>query len=407
MRRFEEQYRLNEGDDVLNRENAIHQDVDLRLDAVEQDAEAFRAGNRADIEAILKSLEQTFGTLAAEMRGLLDQTVGGLSADIIVETTARYFLTDARRAAILSDLRGGVDASGDTLAKLLALIVGVVGGAPAGRQSLKAINDAVVSNTTALNAILTGADPLIDTFAEIAAKFTSQGSTLTEVLAAIGNRLRLDAAGSYALPAQLQGRQNLGVRGAGVLAKSAAYTVTAADAGKMIACSGSFALTLPSAAAVGNGFAVEVANVSGGKITLTPSGSDTIRGQASYVVYMREGGVVVSDGANWQIAGFAAVVVASSFADPSSYIRWSNGWTKQWGISSGDNFVAFPLTFSARPSVNATTLGTRTDGNWIFSVMITRIDTASFDGRVRYAYGSPSTIAAGGEQWLWSAEGWI
>jgi hypothetical protein len=197
MRRFESDYRINEGDDVLNKENFVHQDVDLRLDAVEQDAEAFRAGNRADIEAILKSLEQTFGTLAAEMRALLDQASGGLSADIIVETTARYFLTDARRAAILSDLRGDVDASGDTMAKLLALIVAVVGGAPAGRQSLKAINDAVLANTATLNAITSGADPTLDSFAEALTRFVIDEGQISGLMTMVGNRLRGDAAGNY------------------------------------------------------------------------------------------------------------------------------------------------------------------------------------------------------------------
>lgn len=211
MRRFEEQYRLNEGDDVLNRENAIHQDVDLRLDAVEQDAEAFRAGNRADIEAILKSLEQTFGSLAAEMRGLLDQTVGGLSADIVVETSARYFLTDARRSAILSDLRGGVDASGDTMAKLLALIVAVVGGAPVGRQSLKAINDAVVANTATLNAITSGADPTLDSFAEALTRFVIDEGQIAGLMTMVGNRLRGDADGQYSAAQVAQFLANLGL----------------------------------------------------------------------------------------------------------------------------------------------------------------------------------------------------
>lgn len=211
MRRFEEQYRLNEGDDVLNRENAIHQDVDLRLDAIELLGQAFAEGNRADIEALIAAYRDTVSGLAKQVEDLLGEAEGGISANAIAETTDRLFFTAARRAAILAELRDGVDASGDTMAKLLALIVGVVGGAPAGRQSLKAINDAVVSNTAALNAILTGADPLIDTFAEIAAKFTSQGSALTEVMAAIGNRLRGDAAGSYTDAQIAQFLANLGL----------------------------------------------------------------------------------------------------------------------------------------------------------------------------------------------------
>lgn len=276
MRRFEERYRLNEGDDVLNRENAIHQDVDLRLDAVEQDAEAFRAGNRADIEAILKSLEQTFGTLAAEMRGLLDQTVGGLSADIIVETAARYFLTDARRAAILSDLRGGVDASGDTLAKLLALIVGVVGGAPAGRQSLKAINDAVVANTATLSAITNGADPTLDSFAEALTRFVIDEGQISSLMTMVGNRLRLDAPGGYSDTFRGQGRANLLGAPASV---STSGTFSVADVGRKVRTSGTITRTLPAISSVFAGWATgEVENAGTGIVTVAAGAGDAFEG---------------------------------------------------------------------------------------------------------------------------------
>lgn len=66
--------------------------------------------------------------------------------------------------------------------------------------------------------------------------------------------------------------------GAGALTKTGAYTVAAADRGKIIACSGTFAITLPDAGAVGNGFAVAVANVSTGTITVDPFSTQTIDG---------------------------------------------------------------------------------------------------------------------------------
>lgn len=197
MRRFESEYRISERDDVLAKENAIHQDVDLRLDAVEQDAEAFRTGNRADIEAILKGLEHTFGTLAAEMRKLLDQTQGGLSAEIISEGADRVFLTAARRAAILADLRGGVTEDGDTLAKLRHLIetidvsgpinqakADLIGGAPQGRRTLKAVSDAATSAQSSADAAKATAGAALST---ANAAVTKAGDTMTGDLTLVGD----------------------------------------------------------------------------------------------------------------------------------------------------------------------------------------------------------------------------
>lgn len=211
MRRFEEQYRLNEGDDVLNRENAIHQDVDLRLDAIELLGQAFAEGNRADIEVLIAAYRDTVSGLARQVQDLLGEAVGGISANAIAETADRLFLTAARRAAILSDLRGGVDASGDTLAKLLALIGGVIGGAPVGRQSLKALNDAISANTAALSAITGGSDPTLDSFAEALTRFVIDEGQISGLMTMVGNRLRGDAAGGYTAPQVAQFVANLGL----------------------------------------------------------------------------------------------------------------------------------------------------------------------------------------------------
>lgn len=323
MRRFEEQYRLNEGDDVLNRENAIHQDVDLRLDAVEQDAEAFRAGNRADIEAILKSLEQTFGTLAAEMRGLLDQTVGGLSADIIVETATRYFLTDARRAAILSDLRGGVDASGDTLAKLLALIVG---GAPVGRQSLKAINDAVVANTATLNAITSGADPTLDSFAEALTRFVIDEGQISGLMTMVGNRLRGDADGGYSAAQIAQFQANLGIDGLESDVASAATTDIGAANTQGVRITGTTAITSFGTAAK------RVRRIRfAGALTLTHNAASLILpGGSSITTAAGDTCVATSDASgNWRVRNYTradgtGIRRASAFGGAGTYGDFSS-----------------------------------------------------------------------------------
>lgn len=118
-----EKYRIREEDDVLVKENFVHDDIDRRLDAVEQDAEAFRDGNRIDVDALVRKIGSDFADLAFRMEQLLDETSGGISAGVVQETAERLFLTPGRRAAILDELRDGVDSSADTMAKLLAFVL--------------------------------------------------------------------------------------------------------------------------------------------------------------------------------------------------------------------------------------------------------------------------------------------
>lgn len=103
MSRKAEAYRIREGDDVILRENEIHGDLDMRLDAVEQLGQAFAEGNRADVDALVHNIETTFSALGAQMQALLDATVEGVTADAVEETATRTFLTAARRVAILDD----------------------------------------------------------------------------------------------------------------------------------------------------------------------------------------------------------------------------------------------------------------------------------------------------------------
>ena len=68
------------------------------------------------------------------------------------------------------------------------------------------------------------------------------------------------------------------ILGAGSTTKTAAYTVDFTDRGKVIACDGSFTVTLPDAGVVGSGFAVAIANYGGGTITVDPFSAQTIDG---------------------------------------------------------------------------------------------------------------------------------
>ncbi len=87
--------------------------------------------------------------------------------------------------------------------------------------------------------------------------------------------------------------------GAGTLTKSGGYTVTAADRGKIIECTGTWTLAIPDATAVGDGFAFVVANVGVGAIDIDPYASQTIDGLSSKVVGSRQTVICTASSGNW------------------------------------------------------------------------------------------------------------
>ena len=93
----------------------------------------------------------------------------------------------------------------------------------------------------------------------------------------------------------------LGALGApGVTARTAATTLVPADRGRLInATSGSWALTLPTAATAGAGWAVLVLNSGTGTITLTRAGSDLIDGAATVALAGGMAVLVLSTGSAW------------------------------------------------------------------------------------------------------------
>lgn len=91
--------------------------------------------------------------------------------------------------------------------------------------------------------------------------------------------------------------------GAGALLKAVSYTVTAADRGKIIACSGTFTVTLPDASTVGSGFAVAVANYDVGTITVDPFSTQTIDGDATKTLIGNSMAVCCAVSGEWLTVG--------------------------------------------------------------------------------------------------------
>jgi hypothetical protein len=118
---------------------------------------------------------------------------------------------------------------------------------------------------------------------------------------------------------------------AGRSAKSAAYTIVAADAGYLIenAGGGTYSFSFDPAATLGAGFAVGVYNnnPSSQTLTLDPNGSETIRtpdGTVTTLALLRgEGAILMCDGTGWEVVAMARQVKGKmpdgSAGSPSIY----------------------------------------------------------------------------------------
>lgn len=95
---------------------------------------------------------------------------------------------------------------------------------------------------------------------------------------------------------------------AATLFKTGAYTVVAGDRGKVLSCSGTFSLSLPDAAAVGDGFAVGVVNTGAGTVTLDPYLSQQIDGGATVDLLGGQSLLARCDGTAWRTFGKGGVV---------------------------------------------------------------------------------------------------
>lgn len=80
------------------------------------------------------------------------------------------------------------------------------------------------------------------------------------------------------------------------VSKTGAYTVVAADRGQVIACSGTFTLSITAAATLGDGFFFAVVNAGSGTITLDPNLTETIGGATTLPLIAGENILVFCDG---------------------------------------------------------------------------------------------------------------
>jgi hypothetical protein len=131
------------------------------------------------------------------------------------------------------------------------------------------------------------------TEAEFKTAMTNMRGFLSDLLGTAGTQ----AAAQVALQTLL---------GAGVAARSGAYTVVAGDRGKLINATGTWALALPAAATAGAGFAFALRNSGTGGITIDPNATELIDGAQTLTLAAGGSAIIVCTGSAWMTVGLGA-----------------------------------------------------------------------------------------------------
>lgn len=110
----------------------------------------------------------------------------------------------------------------------------------------------------------------------------------------------------------------------GKLVKTGAYTVGAADRGKVIDCTGTWVLSLAAAATLGDGFCFALKNSGSGAITIDPNLTEQINGLSTKVLTSGEFLIVYCDGSSFYSVGGASFPAGfiSAYAGSAPPIGW-------------------------------------------------------------------------------------
>lgn len=115
----------------------------------------------------------------------------------------------------------------------------------------------------------------------------------------------------------------------GKVTKTGAYTVVAADRGKVLDCTGTWTLSISSAATLGDGFSFAIRNSGTGAITIDPNLSETINGLTTFVIGGGEFVIVYCDGIGFSTVGGASAPVGTVM--PTALSNAPVGWLLCYG----------------------------------------------------------------------------
>lgn len=137
--------------------------------------------------------------------------------------------------------------------------------------------------------------------------------------------------------------------------RTAAYTVVASDLGKVVNCTtGTFTVSLTSAATLGSGFNCWVWNSGAGTITIDPASSETIDGSATVSLAANQTTQIISNGTNWYTVGKAVSIPTAL----SGITNSASPYTTALGYQAGTSVTGVNNTFVGYQAGTATTSGT-------------------------------------------------
>ncbi len=137
-----------------------------------------------------------------------------------------------------------------------------------------------------------------------AASFNGASVTEGDFKTAISNLLLYLSGqfGSTGVPIDAQAAMGV-IFGSAPVPKTGAYSVVAGDRGKTISCSGTFTVSLPDVATVGEGFSVAIANTGSGDITIDPASTQLIGGAATKTLDPHTMAMCSVVGGGWETVG--------------------------------------------------------------------------------------------------------
>ena len=168
----------------------------------------------------------------------------------------------------------------------------------------------------------------------------------------------------------------------GTAVKTTAYTVVAADRGKVLVFTGAGGLTisLAPAATLGDGFSFGIINNTSGALAVDPNLSETINGATSYVIQPTETVIPFCDGVKFGLFGKAPAIMVTTLNGLSGAISAAQvaaAAASGWGYTPTNPASVPPMTaFVAATSYEYATSGTHTSGT---KVLFVRANGSTFE----------------------------
>ena len=147
---------------------------------------------------------------------------------------------------------------------------------------------------------------------------------------------------------QVTALQALGALTSKTSSKTTGFTVVSADRGTAFLCSGTFTVSLTSAATLGM-FSFAIINTGTGVLTIDPSGSQQIDGAATKVLLAGQSCIVICDGTKFLTLGLSGSGMgATGGGNDKVFYENETNITTNYTISAGKNAMsAGPITINS------------------------------------------------------------